>query len=227
MKPKILFCGYRNWSIEIYDFIEDKYKSKIDFILAKTEDNFNEKIKDISPDLIFFVGVGWSWLIDKDTVDKFTCICLHPSPLPKYRGGSPLQHQIINGEKESAVTLLIMNEFVDKGTIVWQQKFNLDGNLDEIFERIVESGKEGISKVLVEYLDKGDIKGKVQDESKASNFKRRTPDQSEITLSDFKMYTAEELYNKIRALQDPYPNAFIVCKNGTKLYIQRSKVEEK
>jgi len=116
MKPKILFCGYRDWSLEIYDFIEGKYGDKIDFILAKTEEDFKEKIKDLSPELIFFVG--WSWLVDEDIVNKFTCICLHPSPLPKYRGGSPLQHQIINGEKKSAVTLFIMDEFVDKVPIV-------------------------------------------------------------------------------------------------------------
>ena len=46
---------------------------------------------------------------------------------------------------------------------------------------------------------------------------------SEIKIEDFEKYTAEELHNKIRALQDPYPNAFIKCKNNTILLIQESE----
>ena len=50
---------------------------------------------------------------------------------------------------------------------------------------------------------------------------------SEIKLEDFKSFTAEQLHNKIRGLQNPYPNAFIVCKNGTKLYLTESNLGEK
>ena len=48
---------------------------------------------------------------------------------------------------------------------------------------------------------------------------------SEIKIEDFNNFTAEELYNKIRALQDPYPNSFVVCKDGTKLFLTHSKCE--
>ena len=48
---------------------------------------------------------------------------------------------------------------------------------------------------------------------------------SEINIDDFKNYTAKELHNKVRALQNPYPNAFIVCKDGTKLYLEKVRVE--
>ena len=63
-----------------------------------------------------------------------------------------------------------------------------------------------------------------QDNFEATYFKRRTPDQSEITIEDLKNLKAEDLYNKIRALQDPYPNAFIKCKNGTKLYLTKTHI---
>lgn len=225
MKPTILFCGYRGWALKIYDFIKSSYKSKIDFKLVKSEKEFNDVINKLTPNLIFFVG--WSWIVDKDIVNKFIGICLHPSPLPKYRGGSPLQHQIINGEKESAVTLFIMDEFVDKGPILWQEKFSLDGDLIEISDRITEKGKKGLSEVINMYTKQGNLKGTLQDESKATYYKRRIPEQSEIKISDFEKYTAEELNNKIRALQDPYPNAFIMCKDGTKLFIQKAKLKEK
>jgi len=47
---------------------------------------------------------------------------------------------------------------------------------------------------------------------------------SEIDIDDLKNYTAEELHNKVRALQNPYPNAFIKCKNGTKLIIKKTQI---
>ena len=48
---------------------------------------------------------------------------------------------------------------------------------------------------------------------------------SEIKLEDFNNFTAEELHNKIRSLQNPYPNSFIICKDGTKLFLTNSKIE--
>ena len=48
---------------------------------------------------------------------------LHPSPLPKYRGGSPIQNQIINGESKSAVTLFKINNKIDQGDIIYQKEF--------------------------------------------------------------------------------------------------------
>ena len=65
---------------------------------------------------------------------------LHPSPLPKYRGGSPIQNQIINGEKNSAVTLFKMTRNLDDGDIYKQIPFSLKGSLDDIFNRIIKLG---------------------------------------------------------------------------------------
>jgi hypothetical protein len=48
---------------------------------------------------------------------------------------------------------------------------------------------------------------------------------SEIKIDDFKQFTAEELYDKIRCLQKPYPNPFVVCKDGTKLYLEKVRFE--
>lgn len=224
MKQTIIFCGYRDWALEIFNFIKDKYENDLDLILIKTEEEFKKNIETLNPSLIFFIG--WSWLVEEEIVNKFKCICLHPSPLPKYRGGSPLQHQIINGEEESAVTLFAMDKHVDKGDIIWQEKFPLSGDLNVIFDRIIEKGKKAVSELIDMSIKKEPIKGKNQNEQDASYFKRRTPDQSEIKIEDLKNLTAKEIYNKIRALQDPYPNAFIICKNNTKLFLQKSKIEK-
>ena len=169
--------------------------------------------------MIFFVG--WSWIISENIIEKYKCICLHPSPLPKYRGGSPLQHQIINGETESAVTLFEMDNGIDTGDILFQKTISLEGNLSDIFIRIINVGCIGIREIV-----NGNYESVKQDENKSSFFNRRKIKMSEITTDDIQKYTAKELHNKIRALQSPYPNAFLKCKNGTKLFLTHSNLGE-
>jgi methionyl-tRNA formyltransferase len=147
---------------------------------------------------------------------------LHPSPLPKYRGGSPIQHQIINGETKSAVTFFKMTEKLDAGPILYQQEFSLEGNLKDVTLRIKDLAIRGIFYIL----NNNNVIMSAQDESEVTFYKRRTPAESEIFVDDFKKYTAEELYNKIRCLQDPYPNAYVTCKDGKKLFIQLANYQK-
>lgn len=192
--------------------------------LARNAEEMEEILISYKPDYIFFIG--WSSILEKDMVDKYYCICLHPSALPLYRGGSPIQHQIIRGETESAVTLFQMDEKIDQGPILFQKNFSLDGNLDDIFSKISLIGIEAIQSIM-DSVSKGmRLKELKQDDSKSSYYRRRKPFMSEIRIDDFKNFTASQLYNKIRALQDPYPNAFIKCKDGSKLYIFGAKIDD-
>jgi methionyl-tRNA formyltransferase len=223
---KILLCSYRDWSNKICDKLEYHFKDYDNLIIIKcnTQEKFLSIIKDNKFDYIFFLG--WSDIIDKDIVDNNFCICLHPSMLPKYRGGSPLQHQIINGEENIGVTLFKMDQHLDKGDILFQEAIFVfkDYDLSDIYDNITCSGLKGV-KWIVECLYE-DIKIKLlpQDDSKKTYYKRRTPEMSEIKLEDFKNLTATDIHNKVRCLQDPYPNAYIVCKNNTYLYITNTKV---
>ena len=145
---------------------------------------------------------------------------LHPSPLPKYRGGSPIQNQIIRDEKNSAVTIFKINEIIDGGDIYFQKKISLTGSLNEIFERIIKEGTKGTLKIL----NKKKIETKKQNHNIATYFKRRKPQQSEITVKEIKEKPAKYIANKIRMLDDPYPNAFIKLKNK-KLFIKKFKIK--
>jgi methionyl-tRNA formyltransferase len=214
---KIWICAYRDWSLAIYNQISKEFDN-IELIESKKEfehvsSSFQEE------DIIFFLG--WSWIIPDDIVEKYNCICLHPSPLPKYRGGSPLQHQIINGESISAVTYFRMTDELDAGPILFQEEFSLIGDLKDVINRIIPLGIKGIFLIL-----SNDIQEKNQDTSEATYYKRRKPIESEITLDEISNVTAKQLYNKIRALQDPYPNAYIKCNDGSKLYITRASYEK-
>ena len=199
---KIWICAYRDWALEVYEsLIFTNYQVE----LISSKEQFDSKYKEFKEDdVVFFIG--WSWILPNDIVSKYNCICLHPSPLPKYRGGSPLQHQIINGEKESAVTFFRMTNKLDAGPILYQQKFSLDGDLININTRIKDLAIEGILNILSQ-----SYKEIIQDESKSTFYRRRKPEESEITISDFQTNSAKQLHDKIRCLQDPYPNAFIIC----------------
>ena len=146
---------------------------------------------------------------------------LHPSPLPRYRGGSPIQNQIIAGETSSKVSLFVMTDELDAGDLVGQQDLSLAGKLDEIFMRLEEAGVE-----LTQHLLEHGLQRVPQNHSEATFCKRRTPGESEITAKELETMPAEYLYNKIRMLANPYPNAFIRTADGKKLMITASHIED-
>lgn len=215
---KIALVGYRKWALDIYDNISNS--SEHEFLRVNSKEDFSEeRILSFKPDYIFFYG--WSWIISKALINKFKCVMLHPSPLPKYRGGSPIQNQIINGETDSAVTLFLMDEGIDTGPIIKQEHISLEGSLDEIFKRITEVGVR-----LTNYILEDNFVLEQQDDSEATYFKRRREEDSEITLDELKQKDSLYLFNKIRMLQEPYPKPYIKTADGKKLYINKATIED-
>ena len=215
---KILCVGYREWALNIYKRLLQFSEHSILIIQDKAEFTF-ELTHSYQPD--FILAYGWSWIIPSNIVNEYKCIMLHPSPLPSYRGGSPIQNQIINGVTNSSVTLFLMNPELDAGHIVDNAYLSLEGSIQEIFNDIENIGFELTSKFLVNGLHLTP-----QDSSKASYFKRRQPHESEITQEELQTKPATYLYNKIRMLQDPYPNAYIKTVDNKKLYITDSHIAE-
>lgn len=209
----IIVYGNREWALRIFAKLSTDDKC---LITGRNYDIINK----LHPDLVVFLG--WSHIIPEDVVAKHKCICLHPSPLPRYRGGSPIQHQIINGEETGAVTLFVMDKGVDTGPIVFQREISLCGELCDIFDRIVDVGAQGLNEYIPVHASVVPI---VQNESWATTFKRRKPSQSEITVDEITTNDAVSIHNKVRSLQHPYPLPYILCNGGTKLYILRTSIE--
>lgn len=206
---RFLFFAYRDWSINIFKNVNS---SDDEYILITNKESCNiDFINSIKPDIIFFYG--WSWIVEKDIINYYNCMCLHPSKLPKYRGGSPIQNQIINGEKKSAVTIFKMGIELDNGPICYQQDFDLDGYLEDIFNKIETIGTIGTKKIIYDYKNSY-IDFINQNEKESTTYKRLKPSNSEIKLEDFLNHDAEYFYNKVRSLQKPYPECYIKCKTG-------------
>jgi methionyl-tRNA formyltransferase len=222
----ILYCSYRDWANNILSytkhFLTEEYKNlNVDIVHVSSTDELMQKNLH-EYDILFFIG--WSELIPDYIVLNNYCVCLHPSPLPRYRGGSPIQNQIINGDYDSAVSFFIMDSGIDTGDILYQTPIKLEGDLSDIFAKITNISYPIICSIINDYSVDKTLKGIPQKHDQATSLKRRTKKMSEIQITDFSQYTATQLYDKIRSLQDPYPNAFIRCKDDTILYITKAKL---
>ncbi len=214
----VLCVGYRDWALAIYE--EVRRLSSHTFTIVRSREEYDTlNLSAINPDIILFYG--WSWIIRDEVFEKYKSIMLHPSPLPKYRGGSPIQNQIINGEETSSVTLFVIDRGLDTGDIVGQAEISLVGHLNDIFCRIIEKGVD-----LTVTLLNGDCIGVKQDHSQATVYKRRKPEESEITITELLTQPGEYLLNKIRMLEDPYPNAFLKTIDGKKIFIKLAEMSE-
>jgi methionyl-tRNA formyltransferase len=215
---RIACVGYRDWALNIYDRLANTLDDV--FLIFRTKEQYNENVlKDFKPDLVLYYG--WSWFVPEHILKDYKCLMLHPSPLPKYRGGSPIQNQIIAGEIKSKVSIFIMNDEMDAGDILAQDDLSLKGSLHDIFIRIEDVGAR-----LTGSLFESAVDPSPQDHSKATYCKRRKPEESEITLEEIKNAKAEYLFDKIRMLADPYPNAFIRTIDGRKLVIKEAEIKE-
>ncbi|MBN18540.1 MAG: methionyl-tRNA formyltransferase [Chloroflexi bacterium] len=208
-----VYCAHREYSLNVFKKLKKKYKN---FILIKDKENLTiSKIQNIDPKFIFFPD--WSWILPNEIIKNYQCVCIHESNLPKFRGGSPLQNQIIRGIKKTKSTAFLMNEKIDAGKILLKKELSLDGTLDEIFLRMENNNYDLITKI---------IQGKYKLTSQKgipSFFNRRKPSQSELkNLNHSKLY----LHNFIRMLSDPYPNAFIKI-GKKKIIFKSSKLDGK
>jgi methionyl-tRNA formyltransferase len=215
---RIVCIGYRDWALKIYDKLAQEFD--FNFLIIRNKNQYNELvIRDFKPDYILFYG--WSWIIKSEILRNFKCLMLHPSPLPLYRGGSPIQNQIIDGLEESMVTIFKMDDEIDAGPIFFQKEYSLEGTLQDIFVRISDIGFELTKRIFLE-----NTIPIIQNQKDATYCKRRKPEESELTIEEIQTKPAKYLYNKIRMLTDPYPNAFIKTIDGKKIFIKSVEIDK-
>lgn len=219
----IVFCGYRDWALNIID--EIKEHSLIEsYEIIKSKDEFEKKIPKLTKDVDFILLLGWSWIISDEITEKYKCIGIHPSDLPNYRGGSPLQHQIIEGIINSKISLISISKKLDGGDIWMKEDFSLKGdNIKTVFKNLEKSSIQ----LLNNFFDsKGKVEKHQQNLDLGSYYKRRTPDKSKLHQKDLSNKSLEEIYNFIRSLTDPYPNAYIEDSEGNRLYFKEVHYEK-
>ena len=139
------------------DFANRLGMNVISYDNSVLDEDFVQKIKALEPDLGIVCSYCKLLPMEFLNIPKDGFINTHPSLLPKYRGGNPYSHVIINGEKETGVTLHIMDEHFDTGDIVAQQKvevFNTD-TMGTVFNRLNFLAGDMILRFLIKY-EKGE-----------------------------------------------------------------------
>ncbi|MBD62541.1 MAG: hypothetical protein CMD68_00460 [Gammaproteobacteria bacterium] len=194
---------------------------EIDSLPGKRITDYTEILKDLNLDLI--LALGWYYMIPKKirTLAKYGAWGIHASMLPKYAGGAPLNWAIINGEKETGVTLFRMDDGVDDGDIIAQNSFSIlyQDTIKDVYLKATNESKKILKKTLKKNIE--EIEFKKQDKSKLEVYPQRSPEEGEIDLTK----SSKELYNFIRAQSKPYPGAYIRTVDGKKLIIEKARVE--
>lgn len=180
-------------------------KNEISVSQPEKISEFKKEIVDISPDLI--IVAGYAQFLPKEILEipKFGCLNIHPSLLPKYRGASPIQYAIMNGDIETGTTIILMDEKMDHGKIIAQKKFKI-GERKITFEELSKELSIISLDLLIEILPEwvyGRIKAIPQTESKATFTKILKKEDGKINWSE----PAEKIERMIRAL-NPWPGTF-------------------
>ena len=177
-----------------------------------------QRIIDLKPDLIITCAYGQ--IIPKVLLDypKYKCINIHASLLPKYRGGAPIHHSILNGDKYTGITIMYMDTKMDSGDILYQEKLEIkdEDNVGTMFEKLSILGSKMIKDFLPKLLN-GDINPVKQNEEEVTYAYNISKEDEKIDFNNSSL----DIFNKIRGL-NPFPVSYAVLDNKrVKLYNSR------
>ncbi len=166
-------------------------------------------ILDLKPDIIITCAYGQ--IIPKAVLDcpKYGCINVHASLLPKYRGGAPIHHAILNGEEKTGITIMYMNEGMDTGDIIVKEETPIldNDNVGSLFDKLSILGSNLLIKTLPSIID-GSCSRIKQDDTLATY--APTLKRADEKLDFGK--TTLEVFNKVRGL-NPWPLSYMIL-NG-------------
>lgn len=189
---------------------------------VRNNQEFVEKIKSIAPDVICVVAYGK--IIPKEILEipKFGCINVHGSLLPKYRGAAPIQWAVINGDKETGITTMFMDEGMDTGDMILKEVVEIGENetTGELWDRLSAIG----GKILVKTLEMIE-NGSACREKQGDEFSLAPMLNKDIAIIDWENKTAKQIKDLVRGL-NPFMGAYSFL-NDKKIKFWRVEVIDK
>ncbi len=166
---------------------------------------FVEEVARLHPDLILVAG--WYYMVGRELRSVATqgAVGLHGSLLPKYRGGAPLVWSMIHGEKEGGVTLFYLEDGVDAGDIIGQERFPIEeeDTIADALVKLEDAGQRLLERCLP-LMKKEEAPRIPQNHAEATQYPQRSPADGEIDWSK----PAGQIRDFIRGQTRPYPGAF-------------------
>lgn len=163
-----------------------------------------QQIIALQPDLIVTAAFGQILPATLLETPRLGCINVHASLLPKYRGGAPIHQAVIDGEKETGVTIMYMVEKLDAGDMISQRAIPIEtqDHTGLLFDKLSLVGRDLLKETLPSIID-GTNQRVVQDESQVTFASNISREQERINWA----HTADQVYNLIRGLH-PWPTAY-------------------
>ncbi|MGN0601423.1 MAG: methionyl-tRNA formyltransferase [Oscillospiraceae bacterium] len=182
-------------------------------------EEYVKTIAELKPDCIVVAAYGK--ILPKSVLDipKYGCVNVHGSLLPKYRGAGPIQWAVLNDEKETGITTMLMGEGLDTGDILMKKSTPIGENetAAELFDRLAYMGGELLMETL-DALEQGSITPEKQDESMATYAPMLSKDMCPIDFSN----PVRKIHRQICGLSD-WPCA-VTLLNGKRLKIYKSEI---
>lgn len=172
----------------------------------------SESLKENS----LIIIVGWGWHISEKVLSKHKVVGLHPSDLPKFAGGTPMQHQIIAGVSNTKMSLFELEHVYDTGAIINKCDLSLEGGIEDIFLSLTEASTNLILKFLKDYPSYDKKEQKIDEDHVI--LKRLQHEDGHLSKDLFKKMSARQIYDFIRCREDPYPNTYYEDETGTVLF---------
>lgn len=180
---------------------------------------FTEEIRGYCADLFLVIAYGKKLPVNILDIPAMGSFNIHFSLLPRWRGAAPVNHCIMNGDKETGITLIKMDEGIDTGDIAFQKKIGI-GEADttaDIFNKMISEGGDFLIE-SIDKIEKGEVEYKKQDDNLASYAGILTKEDGLIDWTK----NARDVHNFIRGIQ-PWPGAYTFL-DGKRLKIFKSEI---
>ena len=187
-------------------------------IKLKEDREVIDRLKELNID--YFAVISYGQILSKEILDiPKASINAHASLLPKYRGSSPIQTSILNGDKVTGVTTMLMDVGLDTGDILKKVEVNISDEDDEetMFNKLSLISADILYDTIIDFDNITRVK---QDEDKATKTKLINKEDGYIDLS----YTSERVFNMVRAYKT-WPTCYIEYNNDNMKITKVAKVE--
>jgi methionyl-tRNA formyltransferase len=205
--PKIIFFGSPALVSDVLEILKKNF-DVVAYIPDK--DSYNnqnvDSLKKLDPDL--FIVAAFGKIIPQKVLDipKFGAINIHPSLLPKYRGATPVQAAILNGERVSGVSIIKMDAEMDHGPILAQKGIEIlsDDTSASFYQRAFEKGANLLVKIIPDFLE-GKLELMPQDHSQSSFCKLITKENGYFDINN---PPSHEILDRMIRAYYPWPNVW-------------------
>lgn len=194
---RYLVAGCKSWHRRAFNEVLSKLAGKWHYV-GEREHLSLEKVRELRPRYAFFLH--WSWKVPAEILDEAECVCFHMTDVPYGRGGSPLQNLIVRGHRNTKLTALRMTPEFDAGPVYLKRDLSLEGGAEEIYLRACTLSADMIKQIVRDEIQP------LPQTGEPVNFRRRKPEESEITKLD----SLEQFHDFIRMLDaEGYPRAYL------------------